>query len=202
MGTRCSGAPCLAGTVRLLPAMRLFFVNEPSSSTSISSSTSSLRSRCTNGLQFSSFGSFSTMRRFERVPTDIVSCYGLVSHVRSWRVPAPSRLLRVLFPRVEALMAVADVHYELMSPHRSCDRRDEEVAQVLNVVAQTRCRGKSDARNTRFWWGNRTALKCNDASGIYNAASTTPPKHKHLTCTSATKPSASTHTIPRPFARK
>jgi hypothetical protein len=90
------------------------------------------------------------MRRLERVPTDVVSCYGLVSHAPSWRVPAPSRLLRVLFPRVEALIAVADVQYELTSPHRSCDRRDEEVAQVLNVVAQTRCRGKSDAKTRDF----------------------------------------------------
>ena len=47
-------------------------------------------------------------------------------------------------------MVVADVRYELTSPHRSCNQRDEEVAQVLNVVALTRCRGNSDARTRDF----------------------------------------------------
>ena len=47
-------------------------------------------------------------------------------------------------------MAVADVHYELTSLHRSYNQRDEEVAEILNVVALTRCRGNSDARTRDF----------------------------------------------------
>ena len=60
---RWSDAPCFAGTMR--DAVLSVFCT--SSSTPPTSSCSSSCPVCTNGLTFSSFGSFRTMRRFARV---------------------------------------------------------------------------------------------------------------------------------------